>query len=177
MLALDTTKPSRKLTPNILPCTIKHNGPITTSKRYWAPSSSPSPNGVTQHTTYFRGRKLRGRAIRIPDGYQGYVLAKTDNLVPQKPAQKPHAHVNLFESEDRIEDELDEDKPVEVKMMEQKGCFDQIMVWEHEVEPEAGDEYIKGVEEWVAFAEAVCMIPVTPVQTTHARTHTWLMGK
>ncbi|KAK5121778.1 hypothetical protein LTR85_004653 [Meristemomyces frigidus] len=153
MLAIDSTT-SRKLTPNILPCTIKHNGPISTSKRYWAPSTTISPNGVNQHTSYLRGRKLRGRVIRIPEGYRGYVLEKTNKLVSQKPVQKPHTHVDT-ETAERADDELDEEEPAEVKVMEQKGCFDEIMLWGHEVVPEEDDEYVKGVEEWIAFAEAM----------------------
>lgn len=47
------------------------------------------------------------------------------------------------------------EKPVDVKVMEQKAVFDEIMVWGHEAVPDAVDVYVKGVEEWIGFAEAV----------------------
>ena len=49
----------------------------------------------------------------------------------------------------------EEDEVEEVKVMEQKAVFDEMVVWGHEVLPEDGDEYVKGVEEWIALAEAV----------------------
>lgn len=153
MLAIDLTSSNRKLTPNILPCSIHHSGPIPTHKRYWGPSP-PDNNGA--RTTYFRGRKLRGRTVKVPEGYQGYVLEKTENVAPQKPQVPPQSHA----LED--EDGGDEEEPAGVKVMEQKGNFDEMVVWGHEVVPEAEDEYVKGVGEWIAFAEAV---------STHATLH------
>jgi len=152
MLAIDRNPPSttHKLTPNILPCSIKHSGPIRISKRYW----SPSRDSDGTSTSYFRGRKLRGRTLKLPEGYAGYVLQKTDKTVEQKPASKPHTHVD-FETVERVDDELDEENENEVKLMEQRGTFDEIVVWGHEVAPEEDDEYVKGVQEWIAFAEAV----------------------
>lgn len=49
----------------------------------------------------------------------------------------------------------DDERPEDVKVLEQKGKFDEVVVWGHETVPEDGDEYVKGVEEWIAFAEAV----------------------
>ena len=51
--------------------------------------------------------------------------------------------------------ELDVEQPVEVKMMDPKAKFEEIVVWGHEVVPEDDDVYVKGVEEWISFAEAV----------------------
>lgn len=39
--------------------------------------------------------------------------------------------------------------------MEEKGAFQEIVVWGHEAVPEEGDVYVKGMKEWIAFAEAV----------------------
>jgi ribonuclease H2 subunit C len=46
-------------------------------------------------------------------------------------------------------------KEVEVKLMETKAKFDEVVIWGHEIVPEDDDVYVKGVEEWIAFAEAV----------------------
>jgi ribonuclease H2 subunit C len=42
-----------------------------------------------------------------------------------------------------------------VKVLEAQGTFDELMVWGHEILPAADDTFVKGVEEWVRFAEMV----------------------
>lgn len=42
-----------------------------------------------------------------------------------------------------------------VKILETQGTFDEVIVWEHENLPAADDIYVKGVEEWMRFAETV----------------------
>jgi ribonuclease H2 subunit C len=36
------------------------------------------------------------------------------------------------------------------------GTFEDLVVWGHEALPAADDTFVKGVEEWLQFAEAVC---------------------
>lgn len=45
--------------------------------------------------------------------------------------------------------------PTEVRVMEQVGSFEEIVVWSHEAVPESEDVYVKGIEEWIGFAESV----------------------
>jgi ribonuclease H2 subunit C len=47
-----------------------------------------------------------------------------------------------------------------VKIMEMQGTFDDFVVWGHETLPAADDIFVKGVEEWLQFADAVCFIPL-----------------
>lgn len=42
-----------------------------------------------------------------------------------------------------------------VKILETQGTFDEMIVWGHEFLPAADDSYVKGVEEWIKFAETV----------------------
>lgn len=61
-------------------------------------------------------------------------------------------------SDKDAEKEVFEVTPEEpVKMLETQGTFDEMVVWGHEFLPAANDSYIKGVEEWVKFAETVYM--------------------
>lgn len=46
-------------------------------------------------------------------------------------------------------------KEIETLTMEHHARFEEIMVWEHEAVPYAEDVYVKGIEEWIGFAEAV----------------------
>jgi ribonuclease H2 subunit C len=45
-----------------------------------------------------------------------------------------------------------------VKILETEGTFDEIVVWGHEALPAADDTFVKGVEEWLQFADAVCYV-------------------
>jgi ribonuclease H2 subunit C len=142
MLAIEQQKSRRTLTPNILPCTIHHNGPLKISKRCWSPQSASDGTKAS----YFRGRKLRGRTVKLPAGYGGCLLQNTERQAEPKPVESAPV---LDEDGDVMEDRDD------VKVMENKASFDEVVVWGHELLPEDGDEYVKGIEEWITFAEAV----------------------
>jgi ribonuclease H2 subunit C len=128
MLAIESTSTNKTVTPNILPCTIKHSGPVSSDPRYWNPSTEP--DGTS--TAFFRGRKLRGKKLALPEAYQGVVLQKTDRKAIAKPSM----------------------------FMEQHATFSDVMVWDHEAVPDGDDVYVKGMEEWIDFAEAVSSLVV-----------------
>lgn len=56
---------------------------------------------------------------------------------------------------DNDEEEVEQEKPEPVKMLDVAATFDEFVVWGHEVLPASDDTFVKGVEEWIAFAEAV----------------------
>lgn len=144
MLAIKSTNPDKKCIPNVLPCAIKHNGPVSAEQRYWDPSTEQ--DGTS--TSFFRGRKLRGKEVVLPEGYEGVVLQKTDKKVVAKPS------IPVPGVEDEMED-ASGPKEIDTMIMEQHAKFGQVMVWDHEAVPDAGDVYVKGIEEWIGFAEAV----------------------
>ncbi|KAF2772779.1 ribonuclease H1 small subunit [Teratosphaeria nubilosa] len=144
----------QKLTPNLLPCTIKHNGPIHTSKRHWCPSTDADTDKTS--TSYFRGRKLRGRTVKLPEGYTGVVLQRTEKLLESKrKAALPVPEIEQEDEEDEFAMREDGKEEEEVKLMEQMGTFDEAVVWGHENVPEDEDEYVKGIDEWIAFSQAM----------------------
>ena len=55
----------------------------------------------------------------------------------------------------RVEVEEDEEEEPEVKIMEEQGVFDKIMVWGHEAVMDESDPYVRGLEEWIGFADQV----------------------
>lgn len=78
--------------------------------------------------------------MKVPAGYKGVVLVASDEILPAKaPAD--------------VEDE-EEEEP-EVKIMEEKGVFDEMMIWGHEAVMDESDPYVRGLEEWIGFAEQV----------------------
>jgi ribonuclease H2 subunit C len=98
-------------TPNIIPCRVHHDGPVEVSKRYWNPVKddngktwkstdcacpviycpdmtiepkklmSKSINAGEGQTAYFRGRKLRGRRVELPDGYEGELQLSQSEVI------------------------------------------------------------------------------------------------
>ena len=44
---------------------------------------------------------------------------------------------------------------VQLEVMNEVSSFDKVMVWEHEVLPDAQEAFGRGVEEWLAFAKTV----------------------
>ncbi|KAF4555461.1 Ribonuclease H2 non-catalytic subunit-like protein [Elsinoe fawcettii] len=142
-LTVDSDKSQSKVQPNLLPCKISFNGPVNASSRYWVPQDGES-TGLK--TAYFRGRKLQGKDVALPEGYTGAVLQKTDRTIVEAPPQQDH--------DDDVSD--DEEPPKQLKVIEQVGTFDSITVWEHEAVPESGrDPYLKGVEEWIKLSQAI----------------------
>lgn len=77
--------------------------------------------------------------------FSGVIATPTDRVLPSS------------QSIDKNED-LVEVRPEEpVKILETQGTFDDMIVWGHEHLPAADDIYVKGVEEWIRFAETVCL--------------------
>ncbi|OAX83718.1 hypothetical protein ACJ72_01918 [Emergomyces africanus] len=162
------------ITPNILPCRIHHDGPVNISSRYWKPVvDDGNPDTAT---AYFRGRKLRGRRVLIPEGYQGVVASQTDpnlKLAPPGPGTKQktdqrHARIN-FDDQDRTdEDDEDEDFEPVTTILDSQGTFSDFMVWDHEKLPPDDDPFVKVVSEWIRFAEAIHASPADTPQQDNA---------
>ncbi|KAL8769951.1 MAG: hypothetical protein Q9209_004198 [Squamulea sp. 1 TL-2023] len=149
MLSIQRQKPKetpRECTPNLLPCRIHHDGPVNATRRYWDPQHDKDGN----LEAYFRGRKLKGREVKLPEGYKGVVVreeAKEDNT--------QRKNVKRMSRQQLQDEDADEDDEEEVKVLEEVAGFKDFIVWGHEAVADGDDAYIKGVEEWIKFAEAV----------------------
>ena len=76
--------------------------------------------------------------MKLPEGYTGVVLAP-----------KATKNEQMYENEDNEE-------RIEETVSEELAQFDGVMVWDHGVLPdETSDPYLRGVEEWISFAETV----------------------
>ena len=147
------SKNNRPLAPNVLPATIHHSGPIKVSKRYWSPASASADGTRTSH---FRGRRLKGRTVKLPAGYEGVLLQKTGEVVRQEGSRPRVPEEDMAEEEE--DGAVGGGEEPEVRVMETRGTFDEVTVWGHEMAPEDGDEYVKGIREWIGFAEAVSLV-------------------
>ncbi|EGX53471.1 hypothetical protein AOL_s00006g337 [Orbilia oligospora ATCC 24927] len=148
---------------NILPCRIKYTGPASSSRQLWNPttqpaaaaastaagdSANPGDNAkVETHTSYFRGRKLVGTKLAVPDGYQDAGSASNPPLTGNQKREM------LYQGDDDEEDEEDGDIQGKVEWTT-KASFEEIMVWGHEVLVDGTqDGVVKGVEEWMGIAK------------------------
>ncbi|MCJ1287725.1 hypothetical protein MMC26_007077 [Xylographa opegraphella] len=148
-----------KLTPNILPCRINHSGPVNASKRYW----NVEDDEKGRKMAYFRGRKLLGREVKLSDSYRGAVICDTDRVLPLSDspnasdfdAKAPTTAKSTVEDDEGEGGDDGEDDIEPTKVLEEVATFDEILVWGHEQVPGEDDVFVRGVQEWLGFAEAM----------------------
>ena len=87
--------------------------------------------------------------MQIPDGYRG-VLAQKKIESGEREADKDFRHHH----QDPV-DLTAEDEDQEIGGLEESGTFNEFVVWGHESLADDDDTFVKGVEEWISFSEAV----------------------
>lgn len=91
-------------------------------------------------TAYFRGRKLQGKSVKLPEGYRGVIAAVSE-------AEEPTVQTEVID--------LEAETPQ--GSLQVQAEFDEMLVWGHESAVDASaDPYLRGTEEWLALAEKVC---------------------
>lgn len=94
-------------------------------------------------TAFFRGRKLHGRAVAIPEGYRGVLAQKQESEVETE-AEK---------SEDDPAGSHDDSQEGKLQVT---GEFQDILVWGHEsVADPSSDHHIRAMEEWMDVSKKV----------------------
>ncbi|KAI5922515.1 ribonuclease H2, subunit C [Camillea tinctor] len=138
----------KKAQLHLLPCRIHYDGDVNPSDSFWNPSQSEDG----KNTAYFRGRKLDGKTFKLPEGYFGVVAEKSD--------PKPEQRGGNDEMTDDVEIQEHPNDQLEVGDMNGKAAFDEMIVWGHETSADASeDPYIRGMEEWITFAEQIHSYP------------------
>lgn len=97
-------------------------------------------------TAYFRGRKLHGKTVKLPDGYRGVVVEKSE----------PRS-ATTTEPEPDVVDLVQEDGEGQVPLggLETKAEFEELVVWGHEAMADAASDPYVRIEEWTRLAEQV----------------------
>ncbi|KAJ4323203.1 hypothetical protein N0V84_004466 [Fusarium piperis] len=127
-----------KAVVNLLPCRIHHDGPIPSASTYWTPTTAEDGTRLA----YFRGRKLHGKAVKLPEQCRGVVVERRQDK-EQQPVVEEQVVV--------IDDDEAEKEPVGA--MQVTAEFDEMVIWGHEtVADAAGDPYIRSMEEWLQVA-------------------------
>ena len=102
---------------------------------------------------YFRGRKLKGREVKVPGGDTGSICSQANKGSEAGEETTGGREGNGEELEVDKDEESGEEG--EVRELEEVASFDEIVLWGHESLVEGDDPFVKGVEEWAGFAEAV----------------------
>ncbi|PHH60840.1 hypothetical protein CDD81_1137 [Ophiocordyceps australis] len=119
--------------PNLLPCRIHHTGSMGPISEYWKPTQTKDESNVA----YFRGRRLEGTAVSLPQHFDGVV-------VQARAQRQPAAANQSHESEPQPE------------KMQVTAYFDKVMVWCHGAGADkTADPYLRGINEWLQVAAQV----------------------
>lgn len=96
---------------------------------------------------YFRGRKLHGKSVKLPEQCRGVVVERRQDKEQQPAAEEPVVVVD---------DDEAEKEPVGT--MQVTAEFDEMVIWGHETVADAtGDPYIRSMEEWLQVAGQVSL--------------------
>jgi ribonuclease H2 subunit C len=185
MLAIQrSTKTAEGCTLNILPCRIHHTGPTKVTKRYWAPldgkgqqtkrslrhlssltllqiilrlrtfeeGSSKATSSSCQRLRLVCPFLVRTQEHHANCRFPGMMVKTTGRLLQQS---RP---VKTADNEDEDSDDdvqaLD-DIPEPVKILESTAEFKEVVIWGHDNIPGTHDAFVKGLEEWLAFANTI----------------------
>lgn len=110
-----------------LPCCIKYDGPTNVSDYFKPKHTEVEVDGLSVEEAYFRGRKLQGTTVPLPQGFSGLVIGK------------------------RNPDKGSEDNP---NCWEMKAKFESMTIWNHDILPSKDDPFIRAFH-WLPVAKAL----------------------
>ena len=84
----------------------------------------------------------------------GVLVKTTDKLVTSSSTDPEHKEDSKQAGSDEDEGD-DEEQEEPTKIMEEVAQFDEMQIWGHETMPAEDDIYVRGMEEWIGFAEAM----------------------
>ncbi|KAI3455835.1 hypothetical protein Pfo_012498 [Paulownia fortunei] len=111
-----------------LPCRIKYDGPTSVSHYFKPKPTGMEVDGLRVEEAYFRGRKLHGTTIAVPQGYSGFILGK----------KNPDKETNTTNSD----------------CWETKATFQNVTVWNHDAMPSKNDAFLRAFH-WFTAANAL----------------------
>ncbi|KAJ6339380.1 hypothetical protein OIU77_007361 [Salix suchowensis] len=115
---------------HLLPCCIKYDGPSAVSHYFKPKPTGVEMEGMKVEEACFRGRKLQGARLPIPNGYSGFVIRK------QSPGKRKAS-------------EMSEDNTWEVAAK-----FENITYWNQDSLPSKDDAFVRSLH-LLSVAEAL----------------------
>ncbi|XP_023519278.1 uncharacterized protein C12B10.15c [Cucurbita pepo subsp. pepo] len=114
-----------------LPCAVKFDGPCSVSQYFKPKSTGIEVDGLSVENAYFRGRKLQGATISLPEGYSGYVIGR-----------KSHGKRKASEESQ------------DSSSWQVKAKFENITYWNHDTLPTQDDTFPRSFH-WLTVAQAL----------------------
>ncbi|KAK6150211.1 hypothetical protein DH2020_017736 [Rehmannia glutinosa] len=111
-----------------LPCCIKYDGPTSVSHYFKPKPTGMEVDGLRVEEAYFRGRKLHGTTVALPQGYSGFILGK--KCPDKKTCTKDADH------------------------WETNATFQNVTVWNHDGMPSKDDAFLRAFH-WFTAANAL----------------------
>ncbi|KAF5636642.1 ribonuclease H2 subunit C [Fusarium sp. NRRL 52700] len=140
ILSLTPNETKSKAVANLLPCRIHHDGSIDQASTFWTPTTTNEGTRLA----YFRGRKLEGKVVKIPEQCRGVVVEQA----PERDRKSTN--------EDVVEDLDADQEPEQIGSMKITAEFDEMVVWGHETVADAStDPYVRSIEEWLQMADRI----------------------
>lgn len=112
-------------------------------------SNGQAPRGLS----WYLHLQVRSAGTRL-NKISGLAVSKTDQVLAHEPKESETVNGQLDGEEDMSGDEA---QALPVGILKDEAKFDTITVWGHDRLPAADDSFVKGIEEWIALAEAVCI--------------------
>ena len=106
---------------------------------------------------------MRGQEVKVPQGYRGVIVKEAGK---EKTALQKSEDGGYEREEEGGREEEQEDMTV----LNEIGSFDNFFLWNHESMINEDDAFVKGLSEWISFAEAVShAFPVSGRRYVHDR--------
>ncbi|XP_038988570.1 ribonuclease H2 subunit C [Phoenix dactylifera] len=136
---------------HLLPCSIKHDGPCPVSHYFKPRDLDVVVDGSSVEEAFFRGRKLQGITVPLPEGYRGHVLES-------KKSGKGKGFGNLGRGRGRGV------QTVGFSRAE----FRNLTYWNHDIVPSSDDPLVRSFH-WFSVADALHK-PVTAEEMSSTST-------
>ncbi|XP_068656299.1 uncharacterized protein [Aristolochia californica] len=116
-----------------LPCCIRRDGKCEVSDYFKPQNTGVVVEGLEVVEASFRGRKLRGTTVQVPDGYRGLVLERRKNMGKRKSVEVCDENSSCWEASAK---------------------FEKITFWNHDSFPSQTDAFMRFFH-WFPVADAV----------------------
>lgn len=97
---------------------------------------------------------------RLIIDFKGIAFVSSEDTIPSNTRDSQTTFSTRLEDEHDIPEDDGQSEPA--KILKEETKFNEITVWAHDRLPAADDTFVKGIEEWITFAEAVCVAPSQP---------------
>lgn len=125
-------------TMHLLPCGTNYSGGAAVEDYFKIKAAGTNEDGIEMKEAAFRGRKLMGSTLLLPDGFCGFVLKKDIGLNPE------NGNISKVKSSDKEAFDV----------WEADSRFGKFTYWNHDTLPSKAD-HIRSVMEWLPVSAAL----------------------